>query len=549
MVVLLIIIQSFLMFDGSRAIEQSLGETTGSTVVLRKDTYEDKYGNITTSRIYKITDEDLAEIDKICGSNTKKYLLYNFLTIINLQKNNYSVETGNTPNYDFGTKHIYTSMMAGTLTCDEEYLVRKFGKNGEIPVVAGDLYQSRTDGSIIITDYLADAMIMYNPHLYRNYEDVLGNIYQGRYIWANVSAIIDTGYKAKYKEIIDLAMTNTDNEVTVMNMIDEQKAMELMDDIKANLALAYTLNPDFLSVAKHEQWKNYTDMGGFTISCGENFTVFQSGTTVTPNFAGGSLNDGEIIMSVGALEEIFPDKSKEEFTFPINCTISMRVTPDEDSEILFQKDYTIVGMGSTIVMSQNDLAEFKYETTIPYEVYVENYENAGELIDAMGERGFSWVSTEGRAVTLLNKSVNMFFDLFRLIEIMVLVMTVVFLISHSIRSVKNNYYQIGVIKAIGGRSSDISKIFVMQNTLMSVGVSLLTYAGAFVFVDIANDILVKSFTEITGSGVGGISIIAFDPSLVIFAMLATMALGLLSTVAPLLLLHNIKPINIIKAKE
>jgi ABC-type antimicrobial peptide transport system permease subunit len=132
---------------------------------------------------------------------------------------------------------------------------------------------------------------------------------------------------------------------------------------------------------------------------------------------------------------------------------------------------------------------------------------------------------------------------------MMLVMTVVFLISHSIRSVKSNYYQIGVIKAIGGRSSDISKIFVMQNILMSVGVSILTYAGAFIFVDIANDILIKSFTEITGAGVGNIDIISFNPALVILAMVATVALGLLSTVAPLLLLHNIKPINIIKAKE
>jgi ABC-type lipoprotein release transport system permease subunit len=167
----------------------------------------------------------------------------------------------------------------------------------------------------------------------------------------------------------------------------------------------------------------------------------------------------------------------------------------------------------------------------------------------MGERGFSWVSTEGQAVTLLNKSVNMFFDLFRLIEIMILVMTVVFLVSHSIRSIKNNYYQIGVIKAIGGRSSDISKIFVLQNILLSVAVSVLTYAGAFVFVDVANDILIESFTEITGAGVGNINIISFNPTLVILAIVATMALGLLSTIAPLLILHNIKPINIIKAKE
>ena len=89
----------------------------------------------------------------------------------------------------------------------------------------------------------------------------------------------------------------------------------------------------------------------------------------------------------------------------------------------------------------------------------------------------------------------------------------------------------------------------MQNILLSVAVSVLTYIGAVIFIDIANDILIKSFTEITGAGVGNISIISFNPALVIFAMLATMALGLIATVAPLLLLHNIKPINIIKAKE
>ena len=82
MVVLLIIFQSFLMFDGGAAIESSLGEETGATVVLRKDTYEDKYGNITTSKIQKITEDDIAEIDRICGSESRKYLLYNFLSII-----------------------------------------------------------------------------------------------------------------------------------------------------------------------------------------------------------------------------------------------------------------------------------------------------------------------------------------------------------------------------------------------------------------------------------------------------------------------------------
>ena len=143
----------------------------------------------------------------------------------------------------------------------------------------------------------------------------------------------------------------------------------------------------------------------------------------------------------------------------------------------------------------------------------------------------------------------MFFDLFRLIEIMMLVMTVIFLVSHSIRSVKNNYYQIGVIKAIGGRSVDIGKIFIMQNIMLSAIISVLTYVGSIIFIDVANDILIKSFIEITDARVGNIDIISFNPALVLAAIAATMILGLLSTAAPLILLHNIKPINIIKAKE
>ncbi len=549
MVVLLIIFQSFLMFDGSKAIAQSLESSNGSTVVLRKDTHEDPYGNVTTSNIYKITEEDIAEINRIAGKDSKKYLLYNFLSVINLQKTNYSVETGKAPNYDFGTKHIYTSMMAGTLACDEEYLLRKFGKDGVIPVVAGDPYLTLTDGSIIITDYVADAMIMYNPHLYRNYDDVLGNVYEGKYIWANVVAIIDTGYKTKYKDIIDLALENNTNDATVMDMIDEQRAMAIMDDIKANLSLAYTMNPNFLEAAKAESAKNYTDMGDFTLSCGDKFTVIPAGTTASIGYTGIELNDGEILLTLNTLQEIFPNKSKEDFTFPIDCTLSLKVTPDSDSEMVFEKSYKIVGLNGVNVMSLNDFEEFKYNTIIPYEVYVENYENSSDLIESMSERGFSWVSTEGRAVTLLNKSVRMFFDLFRLIEIMMLVMTVVFLVSHSIRSIKSNYYQIGVIKAIGGRDRDIAKIFILQNLILSAAIAILTFIGSLIFIDVANDILIKSFIEITGAATGSIDIISFDIYLVSAAILASTVLSLISTIAPLLLLHNIKPINIIKAKE
>jgi ABC-type antimicrobial peptide transport system permease subunit len=132
---------------------------------------------------------------------------------------------------------------------------------------------------------------------------------------------------------------------------------------------------------------------------------------------------------------------------------------------------------------------------------------------------------------------------------MILAMTAVFLVSHSIRSVRSNYYQIGVIKAIGGRSWDIAKIFVMQNILLSLAISALTYVGALIFIDVANDILIESFVKITDVNVGNITIISFNATLVATAIVAAIVIGLGATIAPLILLNRIKPINIIKAKE
>ena len=186
---------------------------------------------------------------------------------------------------------------------------------------------------------------------------------------------------------------------------------------------------------------------------------------------------------------------------------------------------------------------------IPYAIYIENYENADALIDAMSEKYYSWNSTEGGAVTLLNKSISMFFDLFRLIEVMIFAMTAVFLISHGIRSVRSNHYPIGVIKAIGGRNRDIAKIFIMQNALLSLAISVLTYVGALIFVDIANIILIESFAQISNISIGNLNIISFNPSLVFAMIIATVILIVVSTAAPLIQLNKIKPMTIIKAKE
>lgn len=551
MVVLLIIFQSFLMFSGSDAIMQSLGSDGSGTIVLKKDKYFDEYGNVNQTKIYRVSESDLEKIDQLNGGEARTFLLYNYAIPVNLTNRPSMVEMERSFSFLFGSKHIYSAQMPGTLVCDVEYLTKQFGVDGELNVLAGDINNSLGGAGVIITDYMADAMMLFNPLVFHSYDDVICTIIDdSSHKWGDIVAVIDTGYKAKYADIIRMVAENTDLDKTGLDLLDKDVVIDLIDDIKTNLSIGYSINPDFFSEAVKEENKNYARMVGTVLICdGGGSTVLEIGTTVSENYAGVNLADGEILLSVNAMRELFPEISNDMFTFPQTLTVEQYEYPNGGGELLYHKTFTIVGVSNYITLSEKDFEEFKGIDIIPYSVYIDTPMNPTEIIDGMEESYFTWNSTEGTAITLLNKSVNMFFDLFRLIEIMILAMTVVFIVSYSIRSVKSNYYQIGVIKAIGGRGSDIAKIYVAQNLLLSVCISVLTYLGALLFIDMANDILITSFTAITGAGVGNISIISFDGTLVLTAIGATMLLGLLSTAAPLIVLNNIKPINIIKAKE
>jgi hypothetical protein len=446
--------------------------------------------------------------------------------------------------YTFGKNHIYSPQMAGVLQCDNGYLSRRFAGGESIKVLAGDINESRNSSGVIITDYLADAMIVFNPTVFRSYSDVIGT-HDAR---GRIVAVIDTGYKERYSKLIDLVNSNGSFEAEWFDLIDRQEAAALLDDIKCNLAIGYSLNPDFHSAAVREDTKSYSRSANFNISClGE--TIFLANGDATKDTTG-TLKEGEIYISDRILSQMFPGKKPAEIEYPFQINFKRYEYMNGEGELLADFDFTVVGMTEYAPQfSPADFEKIKAVDIIPYSVYIEDYENANLLIDGMAERYFSWNSTEGTAVTLLNKSVNMFFNLFRLIELMMLAMTAVFLVSHSIRSVRSNYYQIGVIKAIGGRNWDIAKIFIMQNVLLSLIISVLTWIGALIFVDVANDILIASFMEITDVSVGNISIISFDPALITVAISAAIGLSLVSTVAPLILLNRIKPINIIKAKE
>jgi hypothetical protein len=369
-----------------------------------------------------------------------------------------------------------------------------------------------------------------------------------------VAAIIDTGYKTKYKDVIEEVAENKYKDTPGISTLDEETAIAIMDDIKCNLSIGYSLNPNFENAIMTVDARNFSALGDTIVSSPDSsatYTIVHGPVYFDPT---NNLKKGEILLDQYIANVLFPGGIPEA---PFKIKLEKYQYPDKGGEITIDKEFTVVGVinrsvtgfGGYSCISAEDLLEIRGADVVPYAVYLENFTNSDTLIDEMAKSYFSWNSTSGTAVTLLNQSVSMFYDLFSLFEILLVILIVVFLASYSIRNIKSNYYQIGVIKAIGGRSLDISRIYTAQTAILTIIVCILTYFGAYYLVGVANDILIESFMSITNVSIGTINIIEFDIKIVISTMITTFLLSMLSTIVPLMTLHGIKPINIIKAKE
>jgi ABC-type lipoprotein release transport system permease subunit len=116
--------------------------------------------------------------------------------------------------------------------------------------------------------------------------------------------------------------------------------------------------------------------------------------------------------------------------------------------------------------------------------------------------------------------------------------------------VKDKTYEMGVIKALGGKNFNLSIIFVMQVIAVGLLTCILSWIGLGLFLGAANDILVASLSQLASTNiVTDLDFLIFNPGIMSLNCLGIIVLSVISTLAPINKLRKIKPINIIKASE
>ena len=150
----------------------------------------------------------------------------------------------------------------------------------------------------------------------------------------------------------------------------------------------------------------------------------------------------------------------------------------------------------------------------------------------------------------MTKAVGIFSEFFIIIFVGLCLCSIIILMNYGIKLIQERKHEIGVLKALGIKDGDLSFIFGLQMILLIILIISLYVVGSIVFIDLSNQILVKSLLELAPN----YFLLTFDVlylkvKYLIQNSILIIGIILISFIVPLLNLKALKPTNIIKAKE
>ena len=207
--------------------------------------------------------------------------------------------------------------------------------------------------------------------------------------------------------------------------------------------------------------------------------------------------------------------------------------------------------GSALIHCSEELFyKFRETEFVTYGLYFDNIEDVAGVYQTGETLGYVPNSMMVQSASTMTRAVSVFTDFFFLISLVLYVGCASVLISFGVKAVKEKKYEIGVIKALGGKGGNLSLIFSVEIAIVGLLTCVFSWIGLYLFIGVANDVLVASLAELaTSHVVRDMSFLVFNPTIMGLDCLGVMGFTLLSTAVPMLALRNIKPVNIIKAKE
>lgn len=491
-----------------------------------------------------------------------------------------------TPGYnvgggDSGLRYIYkqptvfyVKFGSQTVPCDMEFLTKKFGKDGNINVLAGSLDKDFKPYGYIITDYAADAIIYNyeNNDLFKglNKQEAYQKIIdQPNFLRRHsVKAIVETKYMEKYSSIYEQyeeyeKITDANKKSNFLNSISKEKLyMEFTTELFECYTTAYFLGTNT------EFWNNYFD-DSRTIDFyfkADSKIIKDSNLLLSSDIRlrnnkeiyGKTLKNGEILVSNLLYNKLFNTNlsyNNQEGLIQHEIRLSL-LKKDHMFNSINVDDLSlkIVGLSydSTtldVYFNNNDLKKVAENYVVTSGLYFDNIDSITKVYvpNSLEFKPFFTVNRYYEAAYEINELVDMFKEIFLLILVVLIIVCAIIITNFSIRTIKRKIYDVGVYKAIGGKNTQFTIFFCVQLLLILLSIIIFSTLLICGLSNVLNQVMVNAFTShIKMEAIKMFALIRADIwsmieiYLVVFVILAT------TGVTSLFRFSKIKPINIIR---
>ena len=550
------VFQSFLNYGVNSSLSNAMIANGEPVIAYQKATISGGTNMLDVSSLIHINEKDL-EAFRTTRYGDRMHILYNHaLPIISGVSDN----TGAMRTLD-ATSNVakfYIGETYGVLQCDLDMLKHLFGEDIESRVLAGSL--DRPNNGIIITDYVADSILYGNPIKYEDYDSIIGVYYSPTdKKYGVIDAIIETGYHQKYDDLkarMDALIAEDDTE-GLEELRDSDEFLYFAEYVQLVLGISYTFSENY--IADMSSSADFLELG---IPSGLSFDI---GNGSYQPFSVPRICDGESQeMSVAPGEAVFPislfnsiagtkytKNNLEEFV-PVDITITFYA---RDKKELGERTFRVTrltdatGTSNAIYLNTEDFLAARPLVTSPYALYFDDVHIANALNNIAEERNFVVRNAENNTAVRLSRLIITFSDLFRLFEAFLLAICIIYLCAFGSNVIQRHKYQVGIIKSLGGKTSQIASIFLAQPLVVGAFIIALSGFGIWGATSAANAILLNSMQTHMELEIRLFDIIEFYPELAIIDLALVILITMISAFAPVWAIHNIKPINIIKAKE
>ena len=478
---------------------------------------------------------------------------------------------------------VYITNMSGMVVTNENNL-KRYLKCDTLDIVAGDI-ASATRG-VIVTDYFVECYVrsQKNPTL------TVESIYQqinsnGQYsitdsfgTTINVVAVIGTNYLIEYEDIIQTY--NVDS----TEFTEHEDYSKFANDVVNFLSIIYTYSESVVNTVTNSSLGTYITRYKLKDSAVQDFSkdMYSSSYMFKSDYIKLLTNKG-----------IDVKFSNDDYKTLVNADKNNIVISVDDYNKIFNTNISSTNQFAGFENKMIDLGEFKMfsKDNIAYEVdrfqVVAVYEipeiysssigaiMSDEKINEINAKNFSrkgvylQMPTSEREIEALLQKANdnyiyhvseisdtlymvsqiflIFSIIFQWVALILGIFSTILLFNFVSLSVINKKKDIGILRAIGARGTDVSKIFLIEAMIVGMITVVLSWGLMFLGVLGVNSLLSSNFkTYLQSNAIDKISLLSVGFGPVVGILLACLIVTVIATIIPIIKISKMKPVDAIK---